>query len=79
MKRPLLYFFYLLYTLEAGLFLTLVPWSRLWMRSTYSHLPALRAVFLSGHLRGGISAFGILMLVVGTIDFVGFCRALRRS
>src|SRR5205809_487040 len=78
-RRPVLYFLYLLYCVEAGIFLSLVPWSRVWVRSTLVHAPALRQLLLSGHLRGGVSALGILMLVVGMVDFVGFCRALRRQ
>ena len=68
---------YLLYCVEAGVFLLLVPWSILWSNSYFAQMPALRTVLLSGYLRGGISAFGLLHLVVAVIDFLAFCRALR--
>ena len=71
------HFLYLLYCVEAGIFLLRVPWLELWARATFVPVPILRRVFLSGHLRGGVSALGFLMLVVATIDLVGFCRAMR--
>ena len=79
MKRPVLQFLYLLYCVEAGIFLSLVPWSRLWVRGAFQQLPAVRRFLLSGHLRGGVTALGVLMLVVGLVDFVAFCRALKNT
>ncbi len=78
MKRPLLYFFYLLYCVEAGLFLCLAPWSRIWSNSYFAQMPGLREVLLSGSLRGGVSAIGVMHLIVAWKDFLGFCRALKQ-
>jgi hypothetical protein len=72
-------FLYLIYCVEAGLFLGLVPWSVLWVESVFVGMPALREIFLSGYVRGGVSAVGVLMLAAGARDFVAFCRALRES
>jgi len=78
-KRPLLYFLYLLYCVEAGIFLCLVPWSRFWINSYFVQIPTLRSILLSGYLRGGVTAIGLLHLVVATKDFVAFCRVLKES
>ncbi len=77
MKRPLLYVLYLLYCVEAGVFLCLVPWSRIWANSYFAQIPGLRQILLSGSLRGAVSAFGLLHLVAGARDLLAFCRALR--
>ncbi len=79
MKRPLLYFVYLLYCVEAGIFLCLVPWSRIWANSYFVQMPALRALLLSGYLRGAVSALGFLHLMAAANDFLAFCRALKQS
>lgn len=77
--RSWIRFFYLLYCVEAGVFLVLAPWSLLWLHSYYAQIPVLRGLLLSGYLRGGVSAIGVLMLLVGVIDCAAFCRDLRRS
>ena len=41
MKRIWLHFLYLLYCVEAGIFLILVPWSLLWTHSYFSQIPGL--------------------------------------
>ena len=72
-------FLYLIYCVEAGLFLGLAPWSVIWAESYFVHLPALRDILLSGYVRGGVSAVGVLMIVIGARDFLAFCRTLRES
>jgi len=79
MKRPLLNFLYLLYCLEAGIFLLLVPWSRIWTNSYFAQMPALRVILLSGYSRGAVSALGILHILLAAKDFLVFCRTLRQS
>ena len=78
MKHPVLYFFYLLYCVEAGVFLLLAPWSRIWANSFFVQMPALRAILLSGYLRGGVSAVGLLHIVIAGRDFLTYCRALKQ-
>ena len=60
---------FILYCIEAGVFLVLAPWSLIWDRSLV-HLPAagLRNVFLHPALRGGVSGFGLVHLVWGAHD-----------
>ncbi len=79
MKRIWLQFFYLLYCVEAGIFLVLVPWSLLWAHSYFAQIPGLRDLLLSGYVRGAVTAFGVLHLLVASRDFAAFCRAVRRS
>jgi hypothetical protein len=68
---------YLLYCVEAGVFLLLAPWSLAWAHSYYAQVPALRTILLSGYVRGGVSAIGLLHLVVAAVDFTAFRRALK--
>jgi hypothetical protein len=70
---------YLIYCAEAGLYLLLVPWSMFWGRVVLSWSGTLRALLLSGVARGAISALGALMLTVGTIDLIRFCRTTRAT
>ena len=77
MKRPVLYFLYLLYIIETGVFLVLAPWSLIWMHSYFVQIPHLRAILLNGFLRGCVSALGLLQIGMGAVDFLAFCRALK--
>ena len=77
MKRPIFQFLYLLYIVETGVFLVLVPWSLLWIHSYFAQIPPLRPFLLSGFVRGGVSALGLLQIGVGALDFLAFCRALK--
>ena len=76
-KRPILSFIYLLYCVEAGIFLILAPWSALWIRTAFAQAPALHRLLMSGHVRGAVSALGCLMILTALVDFAGFCRAVR--
>ena len=75
--RSALQVLYLLYCVEAGIFLLLVPWSILWTHSYFAQMAALREVLLSGFVRGAVSGVGLLHLIVGATDFLAFCRAVR--
>ncbi|MFQ5876587.1 MAG: hypothetical protein ACE5JH_02680 [Acidobacteriota bacterium] len=77
MKRVWLHLLYLLYCLEAGIFLALVPWSLVWSHSYFAQVPGVRDVLLSGFVRGGVTGLGVLHLVVAWRDFLAFCRRVR--
>ena len=79
MKGRWVQFLYLIYCVEAGVFLGLAPWSVLWVESYFVQLPALRDILLSGYVRGGVSAVGVLLIVTGGRDFLAFCRTVRES
>jgi hypothetical protein len=78
-NRAWLKFLYLLYCVEAGVFLLLAPWSLLWIHSYFAQIPGLRELLLSGYLRGAVSGFGAILLMTGAVDFAGFCRAMKRT
>jgi hypothetical protein len=74
-----LYFFYLLYCVEAGIFLLMVPWSALWVRNSMAQAPLMGEYLMMGQVRGAISAFGFLLLLVAMHDFIDYCRATRET
>jgi len=77
MRRPILYFLYLLYIVETGVFLVLVPWSLLWVHSYFAQIPPLRPFLLSSFVRGCISSLGLVQIGMGAVDCLAFCRALK--
>ena len=56
-------------SLITGVFLIVVPWSALW-ESNYllQPYPAVRALLLSGSVRGAVSALGVLNVVLALDD-----------
>ncbi len=78
-KRIWLHFLYLLYCVEAGIFLILVPWSLLWTHSYFAQIPGLGDLLLSGYVKGAVTAFGLLHLLVASRDFLAFCRAVKEA
>lgn len=65
----LLRLFFILYCIEAGIFLLFSPWSPLWDQAMLL-LPgaALRTFAMSTVVRGGVSGFGLIHLVWGAHD-----------
>src|SRR5689334_6263469 len=77
MKPTWLHLLYLLYCAEAGVYLLLVPWSGLWPPAALRWAESIRPLLLAGAVRGAVSAFGLVLLAVGFVDLLRFCRALR--
>ena len=77
MKRHWLHFLYLLYCVEAGIFLLLVPWSPVWIHNYFAQTPVLRPILGSGYLRGAVSALGLLHLAAGAADLRVLSRTLQ--
>jgi hypothetical protein len=71
---------FILYCVEAGVFLILAPWGPMWAR-TLSHLPLGRfgAVCLHPVFRGAVSGFGLIHLVWGANDLQALLPWRRRS
>jgi hypothetical protein len=71
---------FVVYCVEAGIFLILAPWGPMWAR-TLSHLPLgpLGTLFLHPLLRGAVSGFGLVHLVWGANDLQALLRSRRRS
>ena len=77
MSLPL---FFALYCLEAGLFFTVVPWTRLWTLNPWLHHGMAMAVWADNpFVRGFVSGLGVIHLIVGTRDLVRISRERRRS
>ena len=61
--------FFVLYCLEAGIFLVMAPWSGVW-ESLLADFPVARlhGILLLPAVRGAISGFGLIHLVWGAHD-----------
>lgn len=60
------------YFLEAGLFLVLAPWSRLWSQRVVLPAPAsLEPLLASPSFRGFVAGVGILHLVLAVRELLG--------
>jgi hypothetical protein len=72
--------FYALYCLEAGLFFTVVPWTRLWTLNPLLHNSATIAVYADNpFVRGFISGIGVVHLILGVRELVRISRARQGS
>jgi len=60
---------FVVYCLEAGIFLTLAPWSEAWQRlAMLVPVAALRSLFTYSWLRGLVSGFGLVHLLWAAHD-----------
>ena len=72
--------FFALYCLEAGIFFTIVPWTRVWTLNPWLHGNLAIAMWADNpYVRGFVSGFGVIHLIVGMRDLVRLSRARRRS
>jgi len=77
MSLPL---FYALYCLEAGLFFTVVPWTRIWSLNSLLHSSLVIGMWADNpFVRGFVSGIGVLHLIVGVREIVRLMRARRGS
>lgn len=77
MSLPL---FFALYCLEAGIFFTVVPWTRVWAVNPWLHHGVALAMWADNpFVRGFVSGFGVIHLIVGVRDIIGVIRARRGS
>ena len=72
--------FFALYCLEAGLFFIVVPWTRLWTLNPLLHSNA-ALTMLAGNpfLRGFVSGFGVVHLLIGIKDIIQISQARRQG
>jgi hypothetical protein len=72
--------FFALYCLEAGLFFTVVPWTRLWTMNPWLHQNVTIGLWIDNpFFRGFISGFGVIHIILGVKDIVRLSRARRRE
>jgi hypothetical protein len=71
-------FLFIVYCVEAGVFLLFSPWSLFWERGIVQvPLPALRTLLLSTFARGGVTGFGLVHLIWGAHDVDAWWRERR--
>jgi hypothetical protein len=57
------------YLVEAGLVLTIAPWTLFWERNYFAHvLPWLGMLMNSPYTRGGVTGVGLVTAVIGMRD-----------
>jgi len=70
--------FFALYCLEAGLLFIVVPWTRVWTLSPLWQGNAFLAVWaMNPFVRGFVSGFGVVHLIIGLKDIVTMARERR--
>jgi len=67
-----------LYCLEAGLFFTIVPWTRVWTANPLLHSDYAFALWIDNpFMRGFVSGLGIIHLMIGVRDLIRLSRERR--
>ena len=80
MVNRILFFVYVLYCLEVGIFLIIYPWVSLWDQNALLTLyPPLRSVVLNDFFRGAVSGLGISNLLLGVWEVVHFQRYFGKA
>ena len=70
--------FFALYCIEAGLFFIVVPWTHLWtMNPLLQGAPSLAALMANPFLRGFVSGFGVIHIIIGIKDMLRLSHARR--
>jgi hypothetical protein len=72
--------FFALYCLEAGLFFIVVPWTRVWTLSPLWHgNAALALLAVNPFVRGFVSGFGVVHVIIGVKDIIAVAQARREE
>jgi hypothetical protein len=67
--RPFSRLLIIIYFIEVGLILIVVPWSGFWERNFFAaSLPALDDVIRNNFIRGAVSGLGIVNLWAGLVE-----------
>ncbi len=70
--------FFALYCLEAGLFFTIAPWTRVWTMNPLLHSNLTVGMLADNpFVRGLVSGFGVVHLIIGVKDIVMMTRGRR--
>ena len=70
-------FFFALYCIEAGLFFVVVPWTHLWTMNPLLQGEPLLALAANPFLRGFVSGFGVIHIIIGINDMLRLSQARR--
>jgi hypothetical protein len=72
--------FYALYCLEAGLFFTIVPWTRVWTLNSWLHSSVGLAAWADNpFFRGFISGIGVVHLILGVRELMRIAEQRRKE
>ena len=70
--------FFALYCLEAGIFFVVVPWTRVWtMNPLLQTSPTVAMIAANPFVRGFVTGFGVVHLLIGVKDIVRIAAARR--
>lgn len=69
----------IVYFIEAGLLLVVVPWSEFWDRNAFVQSPAWTELARSGFVRGAVSGVGLLLLCAGLIEITTLIAGRRQA
>ena len=70
--------FFALYCLEAGLFFTVVPWTRVWTMNPLLHSNLTIGMLADNpYVRGFVSGLGLVHLIIGVKDILLMTRERR--
>ena len=72
--------FFALYCLEAGVFFTIVPWTRIWTLNPWLHNNVMIGMWVDNpFVRGFVSGIGVVHLIIGISDIMRIMRERRES
>lgn len=72
--------FFALYCLEAGVFFTIVPWTRIWTLNPWLHHNVTIGMWVDNpFVRGFVSGIGVVHLIIGISDIMRIMRERRES
>ncbi|HEV2718585.1 MAG TPA: hypothetical protein VG323_01100 [Thermoanaerobaculia bacterium] len=72
--------FFALYCIEAGLFFIVVPWTHLWtMNPLLQGNLSLAVLAVNPFVRGFVSGFGAIHIIVGISDLLRISQARRTA
>ena len=70
--------FFALYCIEAGLFFTLVPWTRIWTLNPLLHSSVVIGFWADNpFVRGFVSGIGVVHLIIGVRELLRVMRERR--
>ena len=72
--------FFALYCVEAGFFFLIVPWTRMWTLNPLLHSTVTLSMFAGNpYVRGFVSGFGVVHLLIAAKDFIRITQARRAA
>ncbi|MBI4445536.1 MAG: hypothetical protein HY645_06450 [Acidobacteria bacterium] len=80
MMSRILFFVYIIYCFEVGVFLLFFPWIRMWEQNALLTIyPFLRPLVLDHFFRGAVSGLGAANLILGVWEIAHFRCYFRKA